>query len=57
MRATFRSNAEINFDVEKVSEITKQALKENKSLKTLVLEQGLMSEAEVDEALKPESMI
>lgn len=42
---------------EKVSEITKQALKENKSLKTLVLEQGLMSEAEVDEALKPESMI
>lgn len=41
----------------KVSEITKQALKENKSLRTIVLEQQLMSEAEVDDALRPESMI
>ncbi|WP_236261751.1 hypothetical protein [Erysipelothrix aquatica] len=41
----------------KVSEITKQALKENKSLRTIVLEQHLMSEAEVDDALRPESMI
>ncbi|MEG0327476.1 MAG: aspartate ammonia-lyase [Erysipelothrix sp.] len=41
----------------KVSEITKQALKENKSLRAIVLEQKLMTEAEVDEALRPEAMI
>lgn len=41
----------------KVSEITKQALKENKSIRSIVLEQNLMSEEEVDEALRPESMI
>ncbi|AMC93947.1 class II fumarate hydratase [Erysipelothrix larvae] len=41
----------------KVSEITKQALKENKSLRTVVVEHGLMTHEELDKALRPESMI
>lgn len=46
-----------NLGYSKVSTITKQALKEEKSLRTIVLEQNLMSEQELDEALRPESMI
>lgn len=39
------------------SRIAKRALKENRSVYDLVLEEGLLTKAELDELLKPENMI
>lgn len=39
------------------SRIAKRALKENRSVYELVLEEGLLTKAELDELLKPENMI
>jgi len=41
---------------EKAAEVVKQALAEGKDLRTVVLERGLLSEAEVDRALAVEAM-
>lgn len=41
----------------KVTELTNQALKENRTLRELVLEQGLLSEEVLEETLDPHSMI
>ena len=42
---------------ENSSRIAKRALKENRSVYDLVLEEGLLTQAELDELLKPENMI
>ena len=42
---------------ENSSRIAKRALKENRSVYDLVLEEGLLSQGELDELLKPENMI
>ena len=42
---------------ENSSRIAKRALKENRSVYDLVLEEGLLTKEELDELLKPENMI
>lgn len=42
---------------ENSSRIAKRALKENRSVYDLVLEEGLLKKEELDELLKPENMI
>jgi aspartate ammonia-lyase len=42
---------------ENSAKIAKRALKENRSVYDLVLEEGLLSKDELDELLRPENMI
>jgi fumarate hydratase class II len=41
---------------EKAAEVIKASVKENKTIREVVLEQGLMSEEELDKALDVEAM-